>query len=323
MSAVARGAEEAEFAAVIRVVWSLCVDTANAPLSTPGSTHTSAGSHGYPVGCRGVRVPNCTESSAVATPSFDVMALVPKHECERLPNRADVPSLHRGGGSGMVLPMAPISVLAVDDHRVFADALAVRLSAERDLEPVTVAYSVAEAGSRLSRTPVDVAIVDYSLGDGTGTELAERLRQLSPNTRVVILTAAHSIEAVVDGLSAGVRAWLPKTVDTAHLIDVIRGVHAGEMWLAPALLGAVMPVLLARSAAPPPDLFAVLTQREREVLDCMVAGLNRDEIANRLGVSGNTVRTHTQNLTGKLGVHSSLQAVTLALRLRHYPAPSA
>ncbi len=111
--------------------------------------------------------------------------------------------------------MAPISVLAVDDHQVFADALAVRLSVEPDLDPVTVAYSVAEASSRLSRTPVDVVILDYSLGDGTGTELAERLQQLSPSSRVIILTAAQSIEAVVDGLSAGVRAWLPKTVDTA------------------------------------------------------------------------------------------------------------
>jgi DNA-binding NarL/FixJ family response regulator len=231
--------------------------------------------------------------------------------------------LHSGGGTRIVLHMAPISVLAVDDHQVFADALAVRLSIERDLDPVTVAYSVAEASSRLSMTPVDVVVLDYSLGDGTGTELAERLRELSPKTRIIILTAGQSIDAVVDGLSVGVRAWLPKTVDTAHLVNVIRGVHAGEMWLAPALLGAVIPVLLARSSAPAPDPFAVLTQREREVLDCMVEGLSRDQIAKKLGVAGNTVRTHTQNLTAKLGVHSSLQAVTLALRLRHYPAPSA
>jgi DNA-binding NarL/FixJ family response regulator len=217
--------------------------------------------------------------------------------------------------------MAPISVLTVDDHQVFADALQVRLSVERDLNPVTVAYSVAEASSRLSRTPVDVAILDYTLGDGTGTDLAEHLRQLSPTTRVIILTAAQSIEAVVDGLVAGVRAWLPKTVDTAHLVNVIRGVHVGEIWVAPALLGEVMPALLARATTPAPDLLAALTQREREVLDCMVAGLSRAEIATQLGVSGNTVRTHTQNLIGKLGVHSSLQAVTLALRMQHYAAP--
>ena len=218
--------------------------------------------------------------------------------------------------------MAPISVLAVDDHKVFADALQARLAAERDLVPVSVAYSVAEASSRLSRTPVDVVVLDYMLGDGTGTALAAHLQQLSPRTRVVILSATESVEAVVDGLVAGVWAWLPKTVDLAHLVEVIRGVHAGEMWLEPALLGKVMPALLARSLAPAPDMLAVLTAREREVLDCMIAGLSRAEIANQLMVSGNTVRTHTQNLIGKLGVHSSLEAVTLALRTRHYAAPS-
>jgi DNA-binding NarL/FixJ family response regulator len=217
--------------------------------------------------------------------------------------------------------VSPISVLAVDDHQVFADALQARLSAERDLTPVSVAYSVAEASSRLSRTPVDVAVVDYMLGDGTGAALAEQLRQLSPSTRVVILSATQSLEAVVDGLVAGVRAWLPKTIDLAHLVEVIRGVHVGEMWLEPALLGQVMPALLARAVAPAPDQLAVLTAREREVLDCMIAGLSRAEIAGQLMVSGNTVRTHTQNLIGKLGVHSSLEAVTLALRGHSYAAP--
>jgi DNA-binding NarL/FixJ family response regulator len=230
----------------------------------------------------------------------------------------------RGSDSaGMVYRVASISILAVDDHQVFADALQARLSVERDLDPVSVAYSVAEASSRLSRTPVDVAILDYTLGDGTGTALAEHLRQLSPSTRVVILTAVQSIDAVVDGLVAGVRAWLPKTVDMAHLVRVIRGVHAGQMWLEPALLGEVMPALLARALTPAPDSLAVLTAREREVLDCMIEGLGRDEIAARLGVSGNTVRTHNQNLIGKLGVHSSLEAVTLALRSQHHlPPPS-
>ena len=162
------------------------------------------------------------------------------------------------------------------------------------------------------------------MGDGTGTELAERLRQLSPTTRVIILTPHNPSMRWSTRLSAGVRAWLPKTVDTAHLVNVIRGVHAGEMWLAPALLGAVMPAAarqvpwrLCRTS------FAVLTRVSAKFSTAWSRDLSRDEIAKRLGVAGNTVRTHTQNLTGKLGVHSSLQAVTLALRFRHYPAQSA
>ena len=278
---------------------------------------TSAGSHGLSPRLPGIREANCTETIGAATPPLDVTLLVPRHEDHGAVRVILALRSNRVEGQRV----APISVLAVDDHQVFADALQARLSAERDLDPVSVAYSVAEASSRLSRTPVDVAVLDYMLGDGTGTALAENLRQLSPKTRVVILTAGQSVEAVVDGLAAGVRAWLPKTVDLAHLVNVIRGVHAGEMWIEPALLGQVMPVLLARSLKPAPDLLDVLTAREREVLDCMISGLSRAEIAVRLRVSGNTVRTHTQNLIGKLGVHSSLEAVTLALRSRHYAAP--
>jgi len=207
-----------------------------------------------------------------------------------------------------------ISVLVVDDHPVFADALKARLSAEPDLGPISVAYSAAEADATSARHPVDVAILDFRLVDGTGVALAERLRRTAPGTRVVMLTAVESIESVIDALVAGARAWLPKTVDTAHLVQVIRGVHAGGAWLSPGLLGKVIPLLLTRALFPPPDPLAVLTQREREVLGCMVEGLSRPEIAAHLNMSGNTVRTHTQNLIGKLGAHSSLEAMTLAMR---------
>jgi two-component system, NarL family, response regulator LiaR len=219
---------------------------------------------------------------------------------------------------GSVKLVQPISVLVVDDHRVFAGALRARLSTEPELGPVSVAYNAADAEARLTGMPVDVTILDYVLEDGTGTALAERLRHSAPHTRVIMLSAVRSVEPVAEALAAGVRAWLPKSVDTSHLIRVIIGVHAGEMWVDPALLGAVLPELLARVSSSALDVLAVLTQREREVLDCMIEGLSRAEIASRLRVSGNTVRTHTQNLIVKLGVHSSLEAVTMALRAPHH-----
>jgi DNA-binding NarL/FixJ family response regulator len=225
-----------------------------------------------------------------------------------------VRTLCSDAGGGIVLAVSTISVLVVDDHAVFADALQARLSSEPDLAPVFVAYSIAEATARLGRTALDVAIVDLTLGDGSGLVLAERAVQLSPSTRIMFLSAADSVESVVDALTFGARAWLPKTVDIAHLVRVIRGVHAGEVWLAPALLGEVVTSLLARTLPPPPDPLAVLTAREREVLDCMLQGLAPADIATRLRLSINTVRTHTQNLIVKLNVHSAMEAVALALR---------
>ena len=208
----------------------------------------------------------------------------------------------------------------VDDHQVFADALHARLSTEEELGPVAVAYSATDALARLLRNAFDVTLLDYGLDDRTGADLAAELRISVPSTRIIILSAGQPLEAIVDSLIAGVNGWLPKMIDTSHLVAAIRGVHAGEMWVDRALLGRAMPALLTRILTPPPDPLAVLTKREREVLDCMIAGLSRSEVARRLKVSDNTVRTHTQNLISKLGVHSSLEAVTLALRSGHRPA---
>ncbi|HET8661268.1 MAG TPA: response regulator transcription factor [Micromonosporaceae bacterium] len=207
-----------------------------------------------------------------------------------------------------------VSVLVLDDHAVFADALQARLSREPDLGPVLVAYSAAQARAVAARARPAVAVLDLSLDDGgSGLDVAVALRETSPDTRVVILTGVESVEDVVTGLVHGVRAWLPKTIDTDHLVRVIRGVCAGEAWLAPDLLGKVLTDLVAH-AAPRPDPLDGLTSREREVLQHMVNGLTRAEIAQRLHLSVHTVRTHTQNLLTKLGAHSSLESVALALR---------
>lgn len=210
--------------------------------------------------------------------------------------------------------MAAISVLVVDDHAVFADALQARLSRESDLVPVTVAYSAAEARVMVGRALPAVVVLDLMLGDDNGLDVAEAIRKASPGTRVIILTGSESVVEVVNGLAQGVRAWLPKTIDIEYLVSVIHGVHAGEAWLAPALLGQVLTELVARTSTPAPDPLSVLTAREREVLQCMVDGLNRVEIAEGLHLSVNTVRTHSQNLIAKLGAHSTLESVSLALR---------
>jgi DNA-binding NarL/FixJ family response regulator len=209
--------------------------------------------------------------------------------------------------------VADISVLVVDDHALFADALQARLAREPDLGPVSVAYSARHAIDQVTATCPAVVVLDVLLNDGTGLDLLEEIRAMSPASKVVMLTAVESLDEVVVALSRGARAWLPKTTDIGQLVRVVRGVHRGEAWLAPALLGRVLTDLTTRAVIQPNPL-AGLTVREREVLQCMVDGLSRAEIAARLRVSGNTVRTHTQNLMAKLGVHSTLESVALALR---------
>lgn len=222
----------------------------------------------------------------------------------------------RSAGNARIVPsVALISVLVVDDHVVFADAVQARLSREPDLGPVLVAYNAAEARAQAARARPAVAVLDLCLADGeSGLDVAESIRETSPTTQVIILTAMESAEDVVSALSRGIRAWLPKTIHIEQLVSAIRGVHAGEAWLKPDLLGKVLDDLVAQAVAPPRAPLDGLTMREREVLQLMVNGLTRAEIAERLHVSVHTVRTHTQNLLAKLGVHSTLESVALALR---------
>jgi two-component system NarL family response regulator len=214
----------------------------------------------------------------------------------------------------IVRGVGSVSVLVVDDHAVFGEAVAARLSREPDLEPVWVASTAEQARDIVRRYQPDVVVLDLVLGDASGLDLAESIRHDSPDSKVLVLTGVTSVESTVAALCRGARGWLSKTVDSDHLVRVIRGVAEGEAWLSPDLLGKVLTDLIARTVDPPPDALATLTVREREVLQCLVDGLTRSEIAVRLHVSANTVRTHTQNLLAKLGAHSTLESVALALR---------
>jgi DNA-binding NarL/FixJ family response regulator len=210
-----------------------------------------------------------------------------------------------------------ISVLVVDDHTLFADALQTRLAREPGLGPVSVAYGAREAQVHVAARRPAVVVLDVLLGDDSGLDLILPICELSPDSRVVMLTGVQSVDAVCTALSRGARAWLPKTVDTDHLVRVVRGVYRGEAWVAPELLGRVLTALTERAVEPERDPLAGLTRREREVLQCLADGLDRAEIARRLRISANTVRTHIQNLIVKLDVHSTLECVALALRYGH------
>jgi DNA-binding NarL/FixJ family response regulator len=205
-------------------------------------------------------------------------------------------------------------VLVVDDHALFAEALRSRLLCEPDLAPIDVALTAHDARTRLATAPADVVVLDLVLDDGSGLDLIAHIRRAAPQANIIMLSGVESVDSVLTALRAGARAWLSKTVDTDHLVHVIRGVSRGQAWLSPELLGLVLEDLLSPAGPAVPEPLSGLTEREREVLQCMVDGLTRIEIAHRLNVSVNTVRTHTQNLLAKLGAHSTLESVALALR---------
>jgi DNA-binding NarL/FixJ family response regulator len=197
----------------------------------------------------------------------------------------------------------------VDDHRVFAGALAHRLGAEPDLEVVAVATTAAAAEALAGSLLPDLAVVDVELGRDGGLALAARLSGLDGGPVVVALTCQTDARTTTAAARAGARGLVAKDAPVEQLLLAIRAALAPERPSPPA------------EADHP---LARLTGREREVLGLMVAGLDRSAIGARLFLSPNTVRTHVQNVLRKLEVHSSIEAVGLALRqgLRP-PAPDA
>jgi two-component system NarL family response regulator len=214
-----------------------------------------------------------------------------------------------------ITPSVPpkIQVLIVDQQRTFHDALAVRLRAEQDLMVAAEAQSTESARRALAGRAVDAILLDAELRGDSAVTFCTEMTQRVNAPRVVMLSAASEAQRIVTAIRAGAVAWVRKDESIDHLLRVIRGVVRGETWLPPTELGRVLRLLIEdqddRRGCD--ELLATLTPRERDVLFHLVGGAGRKEVAERLQLSANTVRTHLQSLMAKLGVHSTLEVVAL------------
>lgn len=207
-----------------------------------------------------------------------------------------------------------ISVLIADQELTFADALASCLDDEDDLEAVGAVQVKSLSLGPIRGASVQVAVLDGDLRGGAANRLCEELSSGDEPTRVVMLSFSSEPERIVQAIRAGAAAWMRKDESLAQLLDVIRAVARGETWLPPAVTASVVRLLLEEQDRHRQAewLVATLTPRERAVLACLAEGAGRrDEVAEQLNLSVNTVRTHLQNLMAKLGVHSALEAVAL------------
>jgi two-component system NarL family response regulator len=204
-------------------------------------------------------------------------------------------------------------VTVIDSELIFADALAIRLEAEEDIAVVAVARA---ASSAVLSRPADVVLLDIGLAAGTANRL--RAGHRGRESKVVVLGSAAAPPQIAMSVLGVACAWVGKDDSVEHLLTVLRMVAAGGTWW-PATEPASVP---ARPLRPAPcehggtGPSVMLTPRERQVLDCLAEGAGRSEVAQRLHMSANTVRTHVQNLMRKLGVHSCVEAAAVARRAR-------
>jgi len=203
-----------------------------------------------------------------------------------------------------------ISVLVVDDHRMVATSLSLALGQAPQLRVVATADSLAAARAALAAEPPDVVVLDEELPDGAGVDAIEEFRAIAPDVKVILLTAAADDATLVAATEAGCSGYLMKTGSIEELEAAVRAAAAGEVLISPSLLGH----LVARVRRPEERRGSDLTARELEVLRLIAEGLDNATIAERLGLSVNTVRNHVQNILSKLNVHSKLEALAVVVR---------
>jgi DNA-binding NarL/FixJ family response regulator len=226
-------------------------------------------------------------------------------------------------GEGHVRRARITRVLIVEDERLMAELLAAVVDEERDMHVVGVARSVADVVAYRGRPP-EVVLMDFRLPDGNGAEATQIVKHRWAPTRVVILSALNDDETVLESIQAGADGYLSKDTAAEDIVAGIRAARAGETLLPSALIIEIARrVAAGRASRSPVQRIEPLTAREREILREIAEGRPTRAICERLGLSPNTLRTHVQHIESKLGAHSKLEAVTIALRYGLVPSPTA
>jgi DNA-binding NarL/FixJ family response regulator len=204
-----------------------------------------------------------------------------------------------------------IRVLVADDHAVVRQGLRTFLELQEDVEVVGEAVDGEEALVAVERLTPDVVLLDLVMPRLGGVEALGRIRELSPRTRVLVLTSFADDDKLLPAVRAGAAGYLLKDVEPQELLRAIRTVHGGEGLLDPAVTARVMEEAASRGSRAPAHH---LTDRELEVLRLIARGHANKRIASDLGVAEKTVKTHVSNILAKLGVADRTQAALYAVR---------
>jgi DNA-binding NarL/FixJ family response regulator len=219
-----------------------------------------------------------------------------------------------------------IRVVLVDDQTLVRQGIQMLLELEEDLEVVGVAANGQEALAVVERTRPDVVLMDVRMPQMDGVAATGELLRRTPSLGVIILTTFDDDEYVFEGLKAGARGYMLKDTSSDEIVAAVRAVAGGAALIQPSIARKVVAEFSrlaaggqgqGQPAAPPQEsaLAEPLTEREREVLRGLAAGLSNREIAERLVITEGTVKNHVSNLLAKLGVRDRTQAVLKAQEL--------
>jgi len=208
-----------------------------------------------------------------------------------------------------------IGIVVADDHEVVRTGFAAMLGTQPDFNVLGTAGDGAEAVRACRELCPDVVLMDIRMPGTDGIEATRQLTLDDQAPRVLILTTFDLDEYVFDALRAGASGFLLKEATASQLYDAVRVIAAGDALLAPGVTRRLISEFARISppaALPQPSALAALTPRETEVLCLVAEGLSNIEIATRLTVTEDTVKTHVSRLLAKLGLRDRVQAVVTA-----------
>ena len=206
---------------------------------------------------------------------------------------------------------AALKVLVVDDHSTFAELLTGAIDQEPDLVSVGHATTGAAGVAMFDKLRPDVVLMDLQLPDIDGFAATAQIVAISPQARVIMLTAHVTVAVVAAAAASGVCGFLPKDGHLADMLKTVRTAEPGNLAVDPALLAR----LIGQPQAPSRTLARPLSQRELTVLTRMADGKDVTSIARELRISAHTCRGHVKAVLDKLGAHSQLEAVVIAVRI--------
>lgn len=203
-----------------------------------------------------------------------------------------------------------IRLVIADDHGVLRAGLRALLNAEPDMQVVGEAASGREALRLVAELTPDILLLDINMPDPGGLEVLQQLQTTTPAPRVLILTFYEDEALLRQAIEAGACGYITKRAIESELIDAVRAVWRGELYIHPSMTRA----LLAPSPAAPADsnLVEQLTPREIDVLRYIAQGYTNRQIADELCISVRTVESHRANLTAKLGLRGRVELVRYA-----------
>lgn len=210
-----------------------------------------------------------------------------------------------------------MKILVVDDHILFREGLVSLLSKEKDFKVAAQAGSVKEAVQMARKHQPDMILMDFSLPDGTGADASNAILLEFPTCQIVFLTVFDEDEQLFEAVRSGAKGYLLKNTPITRLVAALRSLQRGEAAISPSMALRIMGELSRSRGEGGHDanLLEQLSQRELEVLRCLLDGASNTDIADRLVISLNTVKHHVRSILDKLDVKNRREAARIARSL--------